>query len=94
LQTAYWLTSDYGQGLLGQGQTIVIVDAFGSATLRSDLAAFSRMNHLPQLDSTSFRIFYPVGPFTPPPYPDMETTLDVEWARRSPQGQHRSPAGP
>jgi subtilase family serine protease len=38
------------------------------------------MNHLPQLNSSSFRIFYPVGPFAAPPFPDMETTLDVEWA--------------
>lgn len=80
LQTAYSLTSDYGQGLEGQGQTIVIIDAFGSPTLRQDLAAFNTHYHLPQMTKTSFQIQYPAGVFPDPPDADMETTLDVEWA--------------
>ena len=80
LQTAYGLTSDYGQGLEGQGQTIVIIDAQGSPTLRADLATFNTYYHLPQMTNTSFQIRYPVGAFPDPPSADMETTLDVEWA--------------
>ncbi len=80
LQTAYSLTSDYGQGLEGQGQTIVIIDVQGSPTLRKDLAAFNTYYHLPQMTTSTFQIRYPVGTFADPPSPDMETTLDVEWA--------------
>jgi subtilase family serine protease len=81
LQTAYSLTSDYGQGLEGQGQTIVIVDAYGSPTLRGDLAAFNRYYHQPQMTQTSLHIYYPNGaPTATDSDWALETTLDVEWA--------------
>ena len=79
----------------GSGQTIVIVDAFGSATIVSDLALFdSRFGILPP---PSFTIFCgnsqtPLDPSTCPSVPitangrhdpfgwSIETSLDVEYA--------------
>jgi subtilase family serine protease len=46
---------EYPSSLDGSGQTIVIVDAFGSSTIASDLALFDAFFHLP--DPPSFTIF-------------------------------------
>jgi subtilase family serine protease len=46
---------DYPTSLDGSGQTIVIVDAFGSPTITSDLALFDAVFHLPA--PPSFTIF-------------------------------------
>src|SRR5262250_2492462 len=40
VQRAYGLPSLYARGVTGQGRTIVIVDSFGSPTIRHDLAVF------------------------------------------------------
>ena len=68
----------------GTGQTIVIIDSFGSPTLASDLATFDADYGLPAPPSLS--VLAPLGslPFDPT-NDDMvgwavETTLDVEWA--------------
>jgi len=47
LQKAYHFPSTAAGGLSGQGQTIVIVDAFGSPTLQSDLDTFDATFNLP-----------------------------------------------
>jgi subtilase family serine protease len=68
----------------GAGQTIVIVDSFGSPTIVRDLARFDGHFGLPA--PPSFRIIQPAGPV--PRYQASqdriswasETTLDVEWA--------------
>ena len=77
MQTAYGLNSVYQSGLDGSGQTVVVVDAFGSPTAADDIAEFSNtFNVLP----VSFAKFDPQGP---PPYNSGwagETTLDIEWA--------------
>ncbi|HEX4921886.1 MAG TPA: S53 family peptidase [Candidatus Bathyarchaeia archaeon] len=79
----------------GSGQTIVIVDAFGSPTIASDLALFDAVFHIP--DPPSFTIFCgnsptPLDPTTCPtvnintnPKHDVfgwtiETSLDVQYA--------------
>jgi subtilase family serine protease len=87
LQQAYGLNKLYGQGLDGTGQTIVIVDAFGSNTILDDATLFSSLNGLPPLTSSNFQIIQPLGPTTCLPTNDciprnwqFETTLDVEWA--------------
>ncbi|NDD30620.1 MAG: hypothetical protein EB084_20360, partial [Proteobacteria bacterium] len=63
----------------GTGQTIAIVNAYGSPTIQSDLAAFSTAAGLPQANLT---IAYQGG--GPPSSSDagwaLETSLDVEWA--------------
>ncbi len=77
MQTAYGLTSVYGSGLDGTGQTVVVVDAFGSPTAAADIAKFSSTFSLP---APNFAVFDPQGP---PPYNSGwagETTLDIEWS--------------
>ena len=62
----------------GTGQTIVIVDAYGSPTIANDLQYFDRYFHLP--DST-LNVLYPAGkPTTTDNGWAGETSLDVEWA--------------
>jgi subtilase family serine protease len=68
-------------GWNGQGQTIVIVDAYGSTTALADLNAFSRAMNLPPMDAHRFQTVYPAGlPTAPDAGWALETTLDIEWA--------------
>jgi subtilase family serine protease len=79
---AYGLTSLYKQKLDGTGQTVVIVDAFGSDTITSDANLFAQINGLPPLTSSNFAIYYPTGPTSCGGTCgwDVETSLDVEWS--------------
>jgi subtilase family serine protease len=85
IRTAYDLASLASTGIDGLGQTIVIVDSFGSPTIAADLAHFDSYFRLPA--PPSFRVLQPVG--VVPAYNSHnanrvgwaeETTLDVEWA--------------
>lgn len=83
VDTAYGLTSLYKQKLDGTGQTIVIVDAFGSDTITTDANIFAQINGLPALTSSNFNIYYPTGPTSCGGNTcgwDVETSLDVEWS--------------
>jgi subtilase family serine protease len=87
MQKAYGLNKLYKSGLDGTGQTIVIVDAFGSNTILDDANLFSQLNGLPPLTKSNFAIYTPTGPATCTPTNgcidgnwQFETTLDVEWA--------------
>jgi subtilase family serine protease len=87
IDTAYGLTSLYKAGLDGTGQTVVIVDAYGSDSITSDANLFSSYNGLPPLvPGVNFNILYPGGPTncggnnTCAGNWDIETSLDVEWA--------------
>src|SRR5581483_7103673 len=85
MQHAYGLNSLYNHGLNGAGQTIVIVDAYGSNTLLDDANLFSSLNGLPQLTSSNFTIYTPGGAVSCAADCiagnwQFETTLDVEWA--------------
>ncbi|MGA7357698.1 MAG: S53 family peptidase [Candidatus Sulfotelmatobacter sp.] len=85
LQTAYGLNSLYARGWDGTGQTIIIVDAWGSNTIQQDANTFSAVYGLPPLTASNFQIYYPGGPTTCGTACvdgswDAETTLDVEWA--------------
>jgi subtilase family serine protease len=81
VQTAYGLTDLYAKGWDGTGQTIVIVDAYGSPTIAQDAELFSEVYGLPDLTPANFTVYYPGGA---PAAPDTgwagETSLDVEWA--------------
>jgi subtilase family serine protease len=81
LQAHYGLTAAYDMGLKGEGQTIVIVDAYGSPTILDDANAFSQASGLPPLTTENFAIVYPDGK---PRFINygwaIETTLDVQWA--------------
>jgi len=85
LTKAYNLDSLHAVGITGYGRTIVIVDAFGSPTIRNDLHVFDQQFGL--VDPPSLTIIQPPGAVPPfdPTNSDMlgwatETTLDVEWA--------------
>jgi subtilase family serine protease len=83
-RVAYNLNSLYGKNITGQGQTIVIVDSFGSPTIRKDLQAFDRQWGFPDPPQLDVYQFGNVPKFDQN-NPTMigwaeETTLDVEYA--------------
>jgi subtilase family serine protease len=85
MRHAYGIDTLINAGLTGAGRTIVIIDAFQSPTLPSDLDTFDTNYGLPSR-STFFSQVAPDGltPFDPS-NSDMvgwsaEITLDVEWA--------------
>jgi subtilase family serine protease len=85
IQQAYGTPRLYAQGITGKGETIIIVDSFGSPTIQADLATFDQTFGLPA--PPSFEIYQPAGAVPPfdPTNGDMlgwagETTLDVEYA--------------
>jgi subtilase family serine protease len=87
MQKAYGLNNVYKAGLDGAGQTIMIIDAFGSNTIVADTNLFSSLNGLPPLTSSNFTIFTPNGSATCTSTNgciagnwQFETTLDVQWA--------------
>ncbi len=88
VEKAYGLTSLYKQNLDGNGQTMVIVDAFGSDSITDDSNIFAEINGLPALTSSNFAIYYPTGPTdcgaaSGNPNTcgwDLETSLDVQWS--------------
>jgi subtilase family serine protease len=84
LDSAYGLTALYKSGLDGTGQTVVIVDAYGSDSITSDANLFSSLNGLPALvPGTNFNIIQPGGPTDCSGNTcgwDAETSLDVEWS--------------
>jgi subtilase family serine protease len=81
---AYGIPKLLARGVNGRGQTIVIVDSFGSPTIRHDLAVFDATYGLPA--PPPLTIIQPAGPV--PPYQPTsnregwagETSLDVEYA--------------
>jgi subtilase family serine protease len=84
MRTAYGLAPMIDAGYTGQGQTIVLIESFGSPTMMADLQAFDQGYGLP--DPPSVTVLSPLGsvPFDPT-VPDQiswafETSLDVQWA--------------
>ncbi|MGH9017726.1 MAG: S53 family peptidase, partial [Acidimicrobiales bacterium] len=84
IEQAYDLPPLFSSGITGTGQTIVIVDSFGSPTIGHDLKVFDRAFGLPA--PPAFTVIQPAGP-VPPYRPDParvgwagETNLDVEYA--------------
>jgi subtilase family serine protease len=81
-QQAYNMKPLYRAGLTGTGKTIVIVDSFGSPTIRDDLNTFDAAYGL--AGPPSFNIITPDGPVNQndPAAPSwgVETSLDVEYA--------------
>jgi subtilase family serine protease len=81
---AYGVDAVHSAGWTGAGQTIVVVDSYGSPTAQSDLDTFSDAFGLPR---TNLTIYHPCG--TPSFNPAMhgiqagwafETSLDLQWA--------------
>ena len=85
IRAAYFVRPLLRAGITGKGQSIAIVDSFGSPTIRHDLGVFDRTFHLPA--PPKLLIIHPAGPIPKfnPNNANMagwaaETTLDVEWA--------------
>jgi subtilase family serine protease len=84
IEAAYDLAPLFTQGINGSGQTIIIVDSFGSPTIGHDLNVFDKAFGLPA--PPSLTVIQPAGPV--PPYVANnnregwagETTLDVEYS--------------
>ncbi len=84
IERAFNLNSLYATGITGKGETIVIVDSYGSPTAAHDLAVFDKASHLPA--PPSLKIIQPAGKVAP--YKANfnregwagETDLDVEYA--------------
>ncbi len=81
LRAAYGVSPLTAKGYTGKGQTVVVIDSFGSPTLAQDLATFSAYYCLPK---ANLQVLAPLGTkaFDPSDH-DMtgwaeETTLDVE----------------
>lgn len=79
--SAYNIGALHAEDITGKGQTIVIVDAYGSPTALEDLRVFSQTFGLPEPDLT---IIYPNGkPTLNSPAKlswALETSLDLQWA--------------
>ena len=84
IQQAYNLGPLFSKGITGKGQTIVIVDSYGSPTVRHDLGVFDQTFHLPS--PPSLKVIQPAGPvakYRPTSNREGwagETELDVEWS--------------
>lgn len=85
IRRAYGLDPLLARGDSGRGQTIVIIDSYGSPTVASDLARFDSDFGLPA--PPSLKVLAPLGsvPWDPSAYPDQlgwaeETSLDVQWS--------------
>ena len=84
IEEHYHLDSLHDSGITGAGRTIVIVNSYGSPTIKSDIKTFDAAFHLP---AASLSVIHPVGAIPPfdPNNSTMvgwaeETTLDVEWS--------------
>jgi subtilase family serine protease len=84
IRAAYSLGPLLHKGITGTGESIVIVDSFGSPTIRHDLKVFDRQFKI--APPRSLTIIHPAGPIPPFKLNEtrvgwaQETTLDVEWA--------------
>lgn len=82
MRNAYGFQSLLDNGSDGTGSTIAIIDAYGSDTIRTDLAAYDANFGLP---APTLNIIQPDGPPSPTTASNLvgwkgETTLDVETA--------------
>lgn len=80
---AYGIEKLHRMGITGKGQTIVLVDSYGSPTMQQDLDHFSDTFGLPR---TTIQFVYPNGSYVNDVSDDdktgwaEETTLDLEWS--------------
>lgn len=81
---AYSFNSSNAAGILGNGTSIAIVDAYGDPLLRYDISAFDNVTGLPPINMQTIYMNN-----TPNAYNQswaIETALDVEWAHASAPG--------
>lgn len=81
--SAYRIDRLHKMGLTGKGQTIIVVDSYGSPTLQQDLDKFSDTFGFPR---TTIEFVYPNGTYINPMQTEHqvgwagEASLDVQWA--------------
>jgi subtilase family serine protease len=84
LQSHYGLNAAYNKGFDGTGQTIVLLEAYGTPFMMQDANAFNSLMGLPLLTSANFKVVYPEGvPNQTLAYSygwDVEISLDIQWA--------------
>ena len=85
MRRAYGTDALINQGYDGTGKTIVIIDAFQSPTLATDLGTFDSFYGLPAANLTTVA---PDGLGPADPGWAGEITLDVEWAHAIAPGAH------
>ncbi len=84
IRDAYSLTPLLKKGYTGKGETIIIIDSFGSPTGLQDLQQFDKDYGLP--DPPSYQQLAPFGsvPFDPTNVDQLgwadETSLDIQWS--------------
>jgi subtilase family serine protease len=84
IESAYGVPTLFAKGIDGKGETIVLVDSFGSPTIAHDLKVFDATYHIPA--PPSLKIIQPAGKvpaYKPTPTREGwagETTLDVEYS--------------
>jgi subtilase family serine protease len=85
IRKAYGLDPLIKAGFTGAGETIVLIESYGSPTIKADLQQFDSDFGLP--DPPALTVLAPLGAIPPldTTQPDpvnwaFETTLDVEWA--------------
>ncbi len=84
IRRAYNIDPVLNAGYTGKGESIVIIDSFGSPTIQKDLKIFDAGFGLP--DPPSFKEYAPLGKVKFNPNDNTmvgwaaETTLDVEWS--------------
>ncbi len=83
IYAAYGVDALHAEGTTGKGETIIIVDSYGSPTVQQDLNRFSDTFGLPR---TTIQFIYPDGTPTfnnsvngSQPGWAFETSLDVQW---------------
>ena len=84
IRKAYGIDTLLSKGFTGKGRTIVIIDAFGSPSIQSDLALFDTAFGIPAPPSLKI-ITMPGTPAYDPTNADMvgwtgEIALDTQWA--------------
>ena len=84
IAAAYGVDALHAAGNLGAGQTIVLLDAYGSPTARQDLQKFHD-TFFPALPSPDFDVVYPQGP------PDFQNAATA--TVRACPARARRPAG-
>jgi subtilase family serine protease len=84
IERAYGVPTLFAKGIDGKGETIVLVDSYGSPTIAHDLKVFDAAYHIPA--PPSLKVIQPAGKVAPyKPNPNREgwageTTLDVEYS--------------
>ena len=83
----------YASGIAGKGETIVIVDSYGSPTIKNDLTVFDRTFGL-NAPPDRFKVVTPAGADPPGTRPPTPTMVGWAWPRPRWTCRRRTPSRP